>query len=190
MTHLELANDIQTPYFNHSRITEFLGKNVRSPSLVKGGLYIQKLWSIKHLNNTDNAHSVVEFLGVGYDINGVIKYYDENPKVKEMKRDDKYYFRGINSKGEVFDFTGREHELCICVNTDPVRVTFYSIVGHEVDEGARAVPAKPAKSVKPAERNTAQFVPAGVRETAPDGSIYPGVDVTGIKQPVYWTTRL
>ncbi len=157
----ELTIEIATPMVENSKVADHIGKNVRCPSLVQGTLYIMKEWSVVHHINYDNPFMVVEFIGSGRDDNGVRTLFAENPAIKEMKENDRYYFRAWNTaKNETFEFAAYMHENCVCITSSAVRVTCYAINGHE-SAGFDTTP----KATKPARTPSAPRVQATARRT-------------------------
>jgi hypothetical protein len=131
MIHSELSTLIGTRQVADSKVNEWLGRNVRCPSLIPGTLYIMKEWSVKHHANYDNPFQVVEFVGSGREDTGERVLFAENPAIKEMKDGDYFYFKAIDNNGQPFIFGAYMHENCVCVTSSAVRVTCYAVVGHE-----------------------------------------------------------
>ena len=148
MTHLELAALIETRNVADSKVEELIGKNVRSPSLVPGTLYIMKEWTIKHHINSDNPFSVVEFVGCGREDDGNRILQKDNFAIKEMKDGDYYFFKAVDAvKQETYMFGAYMFENCVCIKPGAIRVTCYAIKGHE-SEGFDATPKEKAPKVQ------------------------------------------
>jgi hypothetical protein len=134
----EIAAQIETKLVADSKVMDWMGRNVRCPSLIPGAVYIMKLWSVKHMTGSDNPYELVEFVGSGREDTGTRVLFAENPAIKEMNPGDYFYFKSIN--GEVFG--AFMHENCVCVTTAAVRVTCFEVKGHEAtppsDKPARA----------------------------------------------------
>ena len=132
LSHLELARLIGTNYLRDSKVDDYLGKNVRCPSLIPGTLYIMKEWSVKHHCNSDNPFQVVKFIGSGREVNGERVLFAENPAIKEMNDGDYYYFEAIMpadhpTPNQPYIFGAYMFENCVCITSSAVRVTCYAI---------------------------------------------------------------
>jgi hypothetical protein len=123
----EIAAQIETKNVADSKVNDWMGRNVRCPSLIPGAVYIMKLWSVKHMTDSDNPYELVEFVGSGREDSGERVLFAENPAIKEMNPGDYFYFKSIN--GEIFG--AFMHENCVCVTSASVRVTCYEVNGHE-----------------------------------------------------------
>ncbi len=144
MTHIELASLIGTWDVKNSKVNDWMGRNVRCPSLVPGTLYIMKEWTIKHHVNYNNPFQVVEFIGSGRDDTGERVLFAENPAIKDMKDGDYFYFKGGDTEGKDYVFGAYMHENWVCITSSAVRVTCYAILGHE-SEGLPQGAAKPIR---------------------------------------------
>lgn len=129
MTQFELAALIETMQVKDSKVNDWMGKNVRCPSLVPGTLYIMKVWSTKHQANYDNPFTVVEFIGSGREDTGERILFAENPAIKSMQDGDYYYFKGVD-KNDTFDFGAYMFENCVCITSSAVRITCFAINEH------------------------------------------------------------
>jgi hypothetical protein len=154
----ELSDQIGTLALLNSKVEEYIGKNVRCPSLVPGTMYIVKEWTTKHKLNSDNPYFVARFIGSGReDENGGRILNKDNPAINKMKDGDYYFFEAIDGKGEPYVFGAYMFQQCICIGSGAVRITCYMIKGHEpAGADTSDAPAKPrasaAKQSKPATR--------------------------------------
>jgi hypothetical protein len=149
MTHSELTTLIATMQVAKSKVNDWLGRNVRCPSLIPGTLYIMKEWSIKHHANYDNPFSVVEFVGSGREDTGERVMFAENPAIKDMKDGDYFYFKAFDNKDQPYIFGAYMYENCVCITSSAVRVTCYAIIGHEsvgLPQGNTKTPRVPTET--------------------------------------------
>jgi hypothetical protein len=161
LTHFELAAQVETKQVAKSAAPSLMGKNVRSPSLQRGKLYLMKEWTIKHHANYDNPFTVVRFIGCGTeDSNGQRVLVEHNYKLNEMQDGQYYYFEAVDSREQkLYTYGAYMFENCLCICSGAVRVTCYQINGCEYDEKAPAKgPSSPASSVvKRSKRSDAAF---------------------------------
>jgi hypothetical protein len=135
----EITKQIETLKLEDSKITELQGNNVRTPSLIKGQLYIAKTWKIIR-EESDNPWFVVRFVGSGVESRGERKLHDVNPRIKDMSSND-YYFFDHFTDGKNVEFNASMVEECLVIGENNTRVTFFEIIG--VTEQIKA--AKPEK---------------------------------------------
>ena len=128
-----LQQAIATPLVADSAIAVHQGKNVKVFHLSAGGLFIQKLWSTKHLKGSDNPFSAVVFIGCGPTSTDVI--VNDLPKSRDLKPNQFYWFQGWDlATNAPFIFKAGMHENCLMVgigSDNPIRVTYYAVNGAE-----------------------------------------------------------
>jgi hypothetical protein len=149
LTHRELAQAVETLQLANSKAANFIGRNIRTPSLVQGTLYVLKQWSIKHIVNSDNPYMVVKYLGNGCEgPDGKPIYREQNQRIADMKEGDYYFFEAINKAegGEPYCFGAYQFENVLSITSSAVRVTFF-----EVQDGVdinQPVAVQPQRVVK------------------------------------------
>lgn len=123
MDYEEITREIETKNLADSGVQKYLGKNVKSPGLVKNEHYIVKFWSIKSVEQGDNPFWLGQFLGAGEDPNQI---FSVTPRAKEMVGNQRYFFRRTNSSiVAASNFNG-----ALVVNDDnEQRITFYALLG-------------------------------------------------------------
>ena len=96
----DLAKRIETTKLEDSEAEQLKGPNVRTPSLIVGQLYLVKCWKPVE-QGSDNIWKVVRFSGSGHqeDLDNRIMF-DENPRIKDMKSKDYYFFEHIKEDKE------------------------------------------------------------------------------------------
>jgi hypothetical protein len=148
----ELAKQIETKNFVDSKVHQYIGSNVKSPSLIKGNSYIIKFWSAKSTPDSDNPYWIGQFCGAGTTIDNII----EPPlRAKEMTVDQRFFFRRVN--GDVVSASNNMGALV--VNSDvEQRITFYGL-NTEAQQNADKIDAPKVKLATVAAANASKTAP-------------------------------
>jgi hypothetical protein len=135
----DLTKQIETAKLEDSKVAELQGGNVRTPSLIKGELYMARTWKVIR-EDSDNPWMALRFLGSGHEGRTERVMHDVNPRIKDMASGDFYFFDHYTD-GKIGELNASMLDDCLVVGDNNTRITFFAING--VTEQVKS-----AKSVK------------------------------------------
>lgn len=148
----ELATKVETVKISDSKADSLRGPNVRTPSLIINQIYLSKSWK-PTIEGSDNIWRVVKFIGSGRQEEGSeqIELFESNPRIKDMKEGDYYFFQCVKDSDFVV-FNAFQADDCLVYGVPPIRLTFFEVNGITVQTKPSSKPsekvAKPAKVAK------------------------------------------
>jgi hypothetical protein len=157
----DLTKQIETPKLEDSKVAELQGGNVRTPSLIKGQLYMARTWKVIR-EDSDNPWMALRFLGSGHEGRTERAMHDVNPRIKDMVSGDFYFFDHYTD-GKIGELNASMLDDCLVVGENNTRITFFAING--VTEQVKA--AKPVKEKATTRTPRAKKVASDIAATKP-----------------------